>query len=84
MGAPPLAYLTNWRMRLASKALPDGASVSEAAARVDYQSESAFNDAFRRWSGTAPGFFRKERKSRNYLDRPHALKSPQENRRPGR
>lgn len=63
MGVPPITYLTNWRMQLAKRTLANGASVSEAAAEVGYRSESAFSEAFRRWSGTAPGTFRKACKS---------------------
>lgn len=59
MGVPPLAYLTEWRMKLAERALTGGASVAEAAASVGYSSESAFSECFRRHSGMMPGAFRK-------------------------
>lgn len=55
MGMPPLAYLTNWRMLLAERALRGGASIAEAAEAIGYTSESAFSNAFKRALGTAPG-----------------------------
>jgi len=59
MGMPPLTYLTCWRMRLAQHALRSGASVREAAAKVGYSSQSAFNEAFRRATGRPPGLYRR-------------------------
>ncbi len=59
MGVPPLAYVTDWRMRLARRVLRAGASVSEAAAQAGYVSESAFSGAFKRETGSAPGAFRR-------------------------
>ncbi|VWB37747.1 AraC family transcriptional regulator [Burkholderia lata] len=58
MGMPPLAYLTDWRMHLAERALREGASVAQAARSVGYTSESAFSHAFKRTTGIAPGRFR--------------------------
>jgi AraC-like DNA-binding protein len=59
MGVPPLTYLTNWRMHLAERDLRAGASVAEVAEAIGYTSESAFNHAFKRTTGTAPGRYRK-------------------------
>ncbi len=78
MGMPPLAYLTNWRMHLAERALRSGASVAEAAAAVGYTSESAFSHAFKRTMGIAPGQCRRDgeapsaKQIANYLEATHA------------
>jgi AraC-like DNA-binding protein len=67
VGVAPLTYLTEWRMRLAQRALREGnAPVSELAALLGYGSESAFSNAFKRVTGDAPKRYRtlfaKERK----------------------
>ena len=59
MGVPPLAYLTQWRMYLASRELRAGATISKAAAAVGYSSESAFSSAFKRVMAVAPGQYRR-------------------------
>ena len=61
---PPMAYLTGWRLRLAAQALtgsPKG--VADIAAAVGYESEAAFNRAFKRVFGVPPARYR--RQSRN-------------------
>ncbi|XXS91663.1 helix-turn-helix domain-containing protein [Sorangium sp. So ce362] len=56
LGEPPLAYLTRWRMGLASRILLQGeASLAEVARRVGYESEFAFRRAFKRNRGGGPG-----------------------------
>jgi AraC-like DNA-binding protein len=58
-GVAPLAYLAEWRMRLAQKILREGgASVLEIAQSLGYASESAFSTAFKRVTGTAPRNYR--------------------------
>jgi AraC-like DNA-binding protein len=58
-GVPPLTYLTEWRMRLARRALLEGTKpVSTIAYSLGYTSESAFSHAFKRIIGTAPSRFR--------------------------
>ena len=60
----PMAYLTGWRLRLAAQALtstPKG--VADIAAAVGYESEAAFNRAFKRAFGLPPARYR--RQSRN-------------------
>ncbi|WP_333999748.1 AraC family transcriptional regulator [Burkholderia gladioli] len=60
-GIPPLAWLTQWRMRLAKRALADEqASVAVLAERLGYASESAFSSAFKRVTGVAPSAYRRE------------------------
>lgn len=58
MGVPPLTYLTQWRMQLAKREILAGASISEAAVKVGYSSESAFRNAFKRITEMAPGQYR--------------------------
>jgi AraC-like DNA-binding protein len=64
VGQPPMAYLARWRMQLAAHALGEaGASISAIAADVGYQSEAAFNRAFKKIVGTPPGSWRRSRRS---------------------
>lgn len=59
VGVPPLTYLLNWRMSLASRALREGGTpVSALARQVGYTSESAFSNAFKRTTGVAPRRYR--------------------------
>lgn len=60
MGVPPLTYLTRWRMHLATREIRAGISISEAAARAGYASESAFRSAFKRVMEIAPGQYRRD------------------------
>ena len=54
-GVPPLAYLTEWRMRHADRELRrPGSSVAKIAQAVGYGSEAAFSTAFKRVMGRAP------------------------------
>lgn len=59
-GIAPLAYLTQWRMRLAEQALRDeaGKSVALIARSIGYTSESAFSNAFKRETGNSPKSYR--------------------------
>jgi AraC-like DNA-binding protein len=60
LGVPPLRYLAEWRMQLASRLLVEGDdSLASVAAQVGYESEFAFSRAFRRHHGEAPGTFRR-------------------------
>ena len=62
VGVPPLAYLTRWRMALAGRRLRESTdALAQVAASVGYQSEFAFNRAFRREVGIAPGTYRSAR-----------------------
>ena len=61
IGAPPMRYLSRRRLLLAAERLRHGQqSVAEIGYEVGYESEAAFNRAFKREFGTAPGAFRKE------------------------
>jgi AraC-like DNA-binding protein len=61
LSVPPIAYLTGWRLRLAAEALtstPKG--VADIAADVGYESEAAFNRAFRRVFEVPPARYRRQ------------------------
>lgn len=59
-GMPPLAYLAQWRMRLAERSLREGSTpIARIAQSLGYGTESAFSHAFKRVTGMAPGQYRK-------------------------
>lgn len=61
LGEPPMTYLTRWRLRLGAQALTSTSkSVAELASEVGYESEAAFNRAFKREFGTPPARYRHE------------------------
>jgi len=60
IGQPPVQYLTNWRMQLASRLLLEGrATVAAVADDVGYESEAAFARAFKRLVGMPPAAWRR-------------------------
>lgn len=60
VGMPAIEYLTTWRMHLArARLLETSQSISEIASRLGYQSEPAFNRAFKRVFATPPGQMRR-------------------------
>lgn len=62
VGTSPMQYLTGWRMQLAVRKLETpGISISQAGADLGYESEAAFNRAFKRVVGVPPGTWRKGR-----------------------
>ena len=64
VGDAPMHYLTRWRMQVAARMLSEGtAKVGAVALDVGYESEAAFNRAFKRAAGIAPGAWR--RRGRN-------------------
>jgi AraC family transcriptional regulator, alkane utilization regulator len=61
IGQPPMTYLTNWRIQLATQLLRDShASVASIGSQVGYASEAAFNRAFRRVVGQPPAAWRRQ------------------------
>ena len=59
VGEAPMRYLANWRMQLGKQMMREGAhNIQEVAARVDYDSEAAFNRAFKRATGSPPAAWR--------------------------
>jgi len=64
LSEPPMTYLARWRLQLAARALGSTShSVAQIAAEVGYESEAAFNRAFKREFGVPPARFRKDLKS---------------------
>ncbi len=59
LGVPPMAYLTSWRLQLGAELLLSTShSVAQIAGEVGYESEPAFNRAFKREFGSPPARFR--------------------------
>jgi AraC-like DNA-binding protein len=59
---PPMQYLTRWRMQLATRLLErPGIGLAQVAAEVGYESEAAFNRAFKKCMGAPPGAWRRGR-----------------------
>jgi AraC family transcriptional regulator, alkane utilization regulator len=60
-GEAPMRYLTGWRIQLAKHLiLQAGLPIAEVADRVGYESEAAFNRAFKRRVGEPPVAWRKK------------------------
>jgi AraC-like DNA-binding protein len=61
VGQPPMQYLTMWRMQLAAQRLRESRdSVAQVGYAVGYESEAAFNRAFKRQFGAPPAAWRKK------------------------
>jgi len=61
LSEPPMAYLTRWRLQLGRQMLSSTSySVAEIAAEVGYESEAAFNRAFKREFTVPPARFRSQ------------------------
>src|SRR5262249_46791687 len=59
MGEPPISYLTRWRLQLGARMLKSSSrSVAEIAEEVGYESEAAFNRAFKREFEIPPARYR--------------------------
>ena len=62
LGEPPMTYLTRWRLQLGARALmATSRSVAQIASEVGYESEAAFNRAFKREYGLPPARFRRDK-----------------------
>jgi AraC-like DNA-binding protein len=56
----PMAYLADWRLELGAETLrATNRSIVQVAAEVGYESEAAFNRAFKRRFGKPPGEYRR-------------------------
>jgi AraC-like DNA-binding protein len=61
MGEPPMRYLAHHRMNVAANLLREGRqNASNIAYAVGFNSEAAFNRAFKKEFGVPPGAWRKE------------------------
>jgi AraC-like DNA-binding protein len=60
LGEPPLTYLARWRLQLAARKLQTTRqTILQVASDVGYESEAAFNRAFKREFGVPPAQYRK-------------------------
>ena len=70
LGETVMGYLTRWRLQLGAQLLSSNShSVAQVAAEVGYESEPAFNRAFKRQFGTPPARFRTQAKAKNRFRR---------------
>jgi AraC-like DNA-binding protein len=59
IGMPPMRYLAHWRLQLATRQLRDSRrSLAQIAWDIGYESDAAFNRAFKRVHGIAPSTWR--------------------------
>lgn len=57
-----MAYLTRWRLQLGARSLTaTSRSVAQIASEVGYESEAAFNRAFKREYRLPPARYRKDK-----------------------
>jgi AraC-like DNA-binding protein len=64
LNEPPMAYLTRWRLQLGAQMLAATSySVAQIAGEVGYESEAAFNRAFKRAFEIPPARFRSRSRS---------------------
>lgn len=69
LGQPPMRYLACWRLQLAARLLREGVpGMAAVAAPVGYESEAAFNRAFKRHNGEPPATWR-DKAARNRMPR---------------
>jgi AraC-like DNA-binding protein len=74
LGQPPLAYLALWRLQLAAQRLETtDRSILEVALEVGYNSEAAFNRAFKRLFALPPARYRRSRRRDVAADRAEAV-----------
>lgn len=65
LGQPPMQYLAQWRMQLATRLLaePGASKVAAVAEAVGYASEAAFSRAFKKCVGLSPAAWREDEAS---------------------
>jgi transcriptional regulator GlxA family with amidase domain len=64
LNEPPMSYLTRWRLQVGAQMLAStGYSVAQIASEVGYESEAAFNRAFKREFTIPPARFRNRSRS---------------------
>ncbi len=76
IGQPPMAYLTDWRLEIGAEALRSTSrSVQRVALDSGYESEAAFNRAFKRRFSVPPARYRKEARASMTTKIPQAFAS---------
>jgi AraC-like DNA-binding protein len=66
VGIAPMHYLGHWRLQLAARQLErTSISIAQVAEDAGYESEAAFNRAFKKMMGAPPGVWRKSRRTPN-------------------
>lgn len=71
VGQPPMQYLAQWRMQVASQLLLQSTmNVASIALEIGYESEAAFSRAFKRLVGVPPATWRRQRSARATHTRP--------------
>lgn len=78
LGEPPMRYCAGWRMRVAANMLRDGKqNTANIAYSVGFNSEAAFNRAFKREYGEPPATWRRrieaEEQARAKVIQPHEI-----------
>jgi transcriptional regulator GlxA family with amidase domain len=67
VGESAMHYVTRWRMNHARSRLQEAATVAEVAVSLGYESEAAFNRAFKRHLGITPGVAKRIPLDSNYF-----------------
>jgi transcriptional regulator GlxA family with amidase domain len=76
IGQSPMAYLADWRLELGAEALRSTSrSVMQVAAEVGYDSEAAFNRAFKRRFGKPPAQYRRAHRAQRRGRNPDQIES---------
>ncbi|HEY7005517.1 MAG TPA: alpha/beta fold hydrolase [Sphingomicrobium sp.] len=79
IGEPPMRYCAQWRMRVAANMLRDGKqSTANIAYAVGFNSEAAFNRAFKREFGVPPAAWRKREEAQRMATTARALPLPKQ------
>jgi pimeloyl-ACP methyl ester carboxylesterase/AraC-like DNA-binding protein len=77
IGEPPMRYCAGWRMRMAANMLRDGKhSTANIAYSVGFNSEAAFNRAFKREYGEPPAKWRRREEEEEQANRAAATGLP--------
>jgi AraC-like DNA-binding protein len=78
LGQSPMAYLADWRLELGAEALRTSSrSVLQVASDVGYDSEAAFNRAFKRRFGKPPAQYRRAAREQKRATVAQAPPAPQ-------